>query len=594
MTPPALPTPEIWPSGTAIRLPLGVHTWTGRRGTLIRPGLPDADIDTAEGLEIGLATLISLAPSPLPPPLVREVAPIAPVAPVARPTVATSGRTSAREVIASFNAEHPVDALLGRYGATRTREGYACTCGVAHEHETQLIVTAQGRIVFFSPRCRWAPSRTDRNGRPIADAFDLYTQVEHRGDKTAALKAYNPIAPRPAEPEHQEAERAAPDAATLEARARDAARKREARRAEAAANREGARTRAAESTALGASPTAAGVLRLMFDIAGDRDWCRPSKAALAEQLGCSERTVQRALVWLEGRFITTEEHVNGAGIAWRGGRSGTPRRTFLREPLCSIGTPQTGEAGETRSDGEKGDMSPEYKYTEILEHVSDRVSAPPSPPAPGAPDGLDTWEWVDAAHGADELDDQVDSEPAASFSPPAAPPAPRRLRDMQGLDWHVAQLRALDEYRAQQAPPLAPIALPEPEAEDAPEVRGPPRDPERARQYWALLGKANKPTTGAAQRRALRLKAAELEEWYSALEAPALRPPPVASSHRPRVLALPLGEATGAPSPAPCPEPTPPPPPARGPWLPDDYDRDGLVDRLRRLREPATYAAAAD
>ncbi|NJN17392.1 MAG: hypothetical protein HC822_14530 [Oscillochloris sp.] len=203
-------------------------------------------------------------------------APAAP-APVRPLPVAPTGRRSAQDAIAAFNAEHPIGTLLERYGATRTRDGYGCACGEPHTHETQIAITRDGYAVFYSPRCRWAPQRTDRNGRPIADSFVIYTLIEHRGDTTAALKAINPwsgtrrSASFPPPPNDADRAQPSPDAR----RQADAARKRHSRRTDAAAIRQDVITRADADPLM--SPCDRAVLDTLIDIAGDRAWCRPSR-----------------------------------------------------------------------------------------------------------------------------------------------------------------------------------------------------------------------------------------------------------------------------------------------------------------------------
>jgi len=340
------------------------------------------------------------APEPVPAPVVRAVVRQEPA------TGPRTGRASASDVIATFNRDHAVESLLASYGATRSHEGWACNCGVAHTHATQLGVTSGGLAVFYSARCRWAPARTDRNGRPIADAFDLFTMVEHTGDKTAALRAINPIA-----------------GASAALRLREAERKREARRDDAAETLQAVRDRAAEDGELLADATASRVLHALLATAGLKVWCRPSVAALAERVERSERTVQRALASLEGRYIATEEHERD-GQRWRGSEPSRPKatalRTFLRTPLLSVGTRQSATIGVTR---EKAPCHP------II--VQERVSAGQGATTlAGEPAAWEAWEWTDAPHGAHELLDPapLDRLGGLALVAPAEPAAPGSLR----------------------------------------------------------------------------------------------------------------------------------------------------------------------
>ena len=314
---------ETWPSGQNIRLPFGVHTHTGRRGIYVDTSGANFDLDSPEGLVAGVSAARALARNE-PPPSLPEPEPPPPARVVA---VRLSPRRNAggvKELIAAFNCDHPIEALLGGYGATQTRDGWACGCGVAHTHATQFAVTSGNRAVFFSPRCRWAPGRTDRNGRPGADSFDLFTTVEYRGDKAAALRALRavePPRPRDFPTSPDEVDRRQSDGGRVEARRRDAERKREARRSEADATLQEVRDRAAEDTRL--SPCERAVLHALLECAGTRDWCRPSKARLCEMSGYALGSVKRALMRLEARAYFASQG--------DGGRSAdTAMRTFLR------------------------------------------------------------------------------------------------------------------------------------------------------------------------------------------------------------------------------------------------------------------------
>ena len=408
LTAAGLPTGEVWPSGVHIRAPFGVHTHTGRRGALIRSGLPDVSLDTPDGLALGLASLADLAPSPLPPPLTAPTPrPIASVGSTSRPLAGKGGGT-VRDVIAAFNQSHPIADLLTDYGAQRTRDGWACNCGIAHSHPTQLAETTGGNAIFFSPRCGWAPARTDRNGRPTADPFDLFTIVEHRGDKRAALRALRLAQPRrsavpPPISDTDDRQHTTPEA--IQTRQQDIQRQHEANIAAAIATLQAVRDRAAKDTELHSYPMAAAVLRALLEHAKNQTSCRPSKARIAAQLGCSERTVQRALVWLESRYIRTETFTTSAGHIWTGGRQNTPRRTFVKVPLHRTSTPQNAPAGETRADTP---VSPKYEYYESLdssESLAGEGGAALTPAYAAA--GLaamawELWEWApDAGDGGD-------------------------------------------------------------------------------------------------------------------------------------------------------------------------------------------------
>ncbi len=305
-----LPTKEIWPCGIHIRAPFGVHTHTGRRGTLIRPDVPDANLDTPEGLALGLDTLADLKPTPTPPPLPP---------PTPRPTATTTlsageAGGSVRDVIKAFNREHPIDQLLRSYGAQHTRDGWACNCGVAHTHETQIAVTNGGNAIFFSARCAWATTRTDRNGRPVSDSFDLFTIVEHRGNKSDALRALRGKQPRPSDAERQRASR-------------------ERQQQRLAEKRNAILDRAAEDAELVSQPTKRAVLAALLD--GSCLWNSDlasslSNPQLQEAVGKSERTIQYATAWLEERYFLSQIR----------GPKDTALRIFITHPRICVTTGQ--------------------------------------------------------------------------------------------------------------------------------------------------------------------------------------------------------------------------------------------------------------
>lgn len=321
---------ETWPNDANIRLPFGVHTYSRRRGRYVDTAGHSVDLDSADGVARALEAVCALEPNGPPPelPTPEPETETRPALHQLTPTAATIGggprATGVRELIAAFNNTHPIEELLRGYGATQLRNGWACGCGLAHTHETQLAVLNGGRAVFFSPRCRWAPRHTGRNGRPVTDSFDLFTTVEHRGDKAAALRALRaaaPRAPRGYPPIPDEPDRRQGGEAQAEVRRRDAERKRQARRSEADATLQAVRDRVAEDGQL--APCERAVLHALLECAGTRDWCRPSKARLCEMSGYALGSVKRALMRLEARaYIASQGD---------GGRSNdTAIRTFLR------------------------------------------------------------------------------------------------------------------------------------------------------------------------------------------------------------------------------------------------------------------------
>jgi len=250
-------------------------------GQLLRvPGTRNTKYDPAPLVELlhfdpatryALAELKALLPPvepPAPHPAPRPAAPIA--------------RQRGESLIATFNAAHNVRDLWTSYGGTIRGDTGACNCGVAHDNTTQTSFTSEGQIVFYTTRCGWAPSRTDRNGRPIADAFDLYAIVEHNGDKKAAVAALRSQEPRraPNYPTHPveagERRHSAPGAA--EARRLEAERKREQRRRATVATMDAVHERLQTDAELRRCPSYGAVLRELLNIAGGHIRCRPSVA----------------------------------------------------------------------------------------------------------------------------------------------------------------------------------------------------------------------------------------------------------------------------------------------------------------------------
>lgn len=586
----SLPAGEIWPSGQNIRAPFGRHTHSGLRGTLIRAGVADVSLDTNAGLATGIAALRDLPPSP-PPPAPNPIAqPVLSQQPQERVSRGGRGRVDASAVIRNFNAAHPIEQLLASYGATQMRDGWALNDGVSHSHTTQGEVTADGRFVFYTTSSPWAPRRTDCNGRPIADSFDLYTQIEHGGDKTAALRAINPIPARPSQvnyppPANHDARRHT-DPALVAARQRDAERHRAARRATALATLQDVRDRAAVDPILARRPSERAVLEAMLTIAGDRDWCRPSKSRLADMAGCSLGAVKRGLMELEARDYFTS---TGDG----GGPHDTAIRTFLRGSSPSQNTPAqdvptwitpAAETGRSYVDqvipesigrvdltesyraGEPAATSPAHELaqddlpedawvallalsapdpTELIDPAAiaawdvhgfcavptealpagDGVVLPARSPAPSiAPADAPPHELEPTAER------MMPSSDDPQQTPPNTRPERRRLRDMVPLSWHIAQLDALYQYEAERRVRLG-IEAPEPPAiVELPEVqriKGPPRDRIRRQRYYALLGRA-KTASSAKQRRYLQTQALTLEDWYTPDELDALHQRPAA------------------------------------------------------------------
>lgn len=264
---------EVWPgSNQGVRLPIGYHKRARSWGTMLTINQAGAieRLDLNDPAQRQQAWRILMAirnPAPPVAPIVEKPAPT-PI--IHRTSPRTAGHQDYREIRARFNAEHSWESLLERYGGQQRRDGWTCNCGYAHSHAVQLVVTNQDKLVSYSPNCRWAPlSGTGK----AQDKFGLYCLVEHHNNAAAAFQAYNPIEPRTKAaptPEHRTAD--------AERKRQERDRTREAARSAAAELQSQIADRAANDADL--KPRAQIVLQLLLDCARDRDWCRPSIAAL--------------------------------------------------------------------------------------------------------------------------------------------------------------------------------------------------------------------------------------------------------------------------------------------------------------------------
>ncbi len=516
---------ETYPTRKALRLPLGVHQWTGKRGTLLLQDGQHVDLDTgADAVAHALATIAALPTnqtSALP-----DVPPRTPAAPQARQTAAGT----ASETITRYNQQTDLMGLLESYGgkiAQRYGNGGAllhCPCG-RHSHgdrrpslEVHPARTARyGRFVAVghAANCLFATER-----RQVIDAFGVYCKLEGLTTREA-LYRLNPC--RPARPPRRRNE---PDPDERNVPPDDQAPETDvSRTAQQHARVDNSHTlhtelraRAQADADLGA--TAHRVLDALLIIANDRDWCRPSKPRLAAMLGVSTRTVQRGLVELEQRgYIRTDEHTTVAGVTYRGGYS-TPLRHFLRE---------------TRTETSSSAVSPVSEDTRSLQatHSEQACEAPP------------------VSVGAEPAGASYD--PAQDWTLRRDRPAPRRtwasrMRPKEAAVWQgVRDIRSAWVDRAGDG--LTPSAAVQHESTSnspsaghasepsvartftrstgkvqhaGPQVRPqPPSDPQRRKEYAKLLGKAKRVERSSPRQAAyLRSRARQLEEIL--ISAPAL------------------------------------------------------------------------
>lgn len=344
---------------------------------------------------------------------------------------AANERQNASDVIARLNRandagdylEHQGATLIGTRGTTRDYSGLA---GDVHGNKITYTVSpakdGNGHIcISHSPNGKLNKIDFPRGFR----WFDAICALEYSGVVIGALKALNPIQPRPHAPQPATVYRTVAQVA-------DAERKRAERRAAATSVQNDVRARASQDGELTKADHA--VLDTLLTVAGDRDWCRPSKERIAEMCGYALGTVKRSLMILETRGYFVSE---GSG----GGPNLTAIRTFLR-----------------------GSFLPEMIHESIpstdptLESVLACERAPDRPAYENVyASSLDDWAWSEVDHGADELSEldlpQIaeSAEPEAKTDPvsdlPAVALASLPVLDMGEIDRMVAEIQAVADAR---------------------------------------------------------------------------------------------------------------------------------------------------
>ncbi len=525
---------ETYPTRKALRLPLGVHQWTGKRGSLLLQDGQQLDLDTgADAVAQALATITALplnSTSALP--SVPRHAPATSQTHQAAPGIA-------KDTITRYNQQTDLVALLQSYGgkiATRYGHGGAllhCPCG-RHSHgdrrpslEVQPARSARyGRMVAVghAANCLFATER-----RQVIDAFGVYSKLEGL-TISEALYRLNPC--RPARPPRRRNEpdpderNEPPDTQAPEPDGSyaDTAAQRHARVDEVHALHAELRARAQADMELGV--TAHRVLDALLVIAQDRDWCRPSKPRLAAMLGVSTRTVQRGLVALEQRrYLRTDEYTTLDGVTYRGGYS-TPLRHFLRE------TPT-----ETSSNA----LSPVSEEARVLQTptLDQACEAPPvsvvAEPSGASYDPAEDWTlrrdrpvpqriWTSSMRPKQAAVWQWVRDPRSAWSD--------RAGDVASASPTVQEPALQRESPTDNRPPALMVfrasSRPARTVQHAgPQVRPqPPSDPQRRKQYAKLLGKATRvEQTHPRQAAYLRARAHQLEEVLISAPAPAIEEP---------------------------------------------------------------------
>jgi hypothetical protein len=461
----------------------------------------------------------------------QEVAPApARPSPKVSPGEAAAGRASLDDLKARFRAEHTVASLLEGYGAKQKGSSKEWSCPFCEHNHTYTLFIYEGRLFSRSPNCRIPQKRG-------LDAFGLYVLIEHNNDIVATTKKLNPIARSNSAPA-----RSLPDYLTeaeAERRRQDAQRKRSARHQVAAETRAEVRARAAADATL--RPSDRAVLDAMLAIAGDRDWCRPSKERIAEVSGLGLGTVKRALFSaakggrLEGRYFVS----TGDG----GGPKTTAIRTFLRGSFAPEMIPMLNHESDSYSDSvscEGGGVDP----AELLERLSFASYLRNLAAELGevldlaelASLSLVEQEACEARLLAQLADGNQVQAVAVAFADgacydPAADWTAGGVLDLsEWRDPRELRPRASGDVDDQAAPAELLDPMPEPE----PLVRSAPIEPAAAREYWAL--KHKKPVN-FKQARWIAHRLAELEIWLPASEALATTPerPPQGIRGIPRI-----------------------------------------------------------
>ncbi len=334
---------ETYPTRKQLRLPLGVHRWTGKRGTLLLQDGTAVDLDsgddaTDQALEV-IASLPTNSAERLP-----ELAPPAQPARSSHtpPTTRQNVPGSAKDAITAYNQATDLISLLESYGgriAERISGGGVlmhCPCG-RHSHGDRR------------PSLAIRPARSSRYGRYVAHGYStncqFYTEhgqvmapfdVRCKLDSVSpveALKQINPCRPtKPArsrrDPEPEHIVEPTWKELTAEQRAHTA-KQRQQRIEDTHALHAEIRARIEADPEL--SLRARAVLEAMLDWSTGQTFCRLSVKRIAVNLlQVSTRTVQRGMDELEQRgYIQSEAYCTASGQCYKGGYT-TTKRNFLR------------------------------------------------------------------------------------------------------------------------------------------------------------------------------------------------------------------------------------------------------------------------
>ncbi len=409
---------EPYPSGQLLRWHFGKHTWTGQRGTAIFQD--DTEINLDGGPDAIKAAIQDVKALPL---NTIDTLPV-----IDRPKQTRQeprlSSCEGKSVIQEFNRLTDAITLIEGFGG-RVSERYSdgsalvhCPCG-KHKHgdrRASLLIKPgkqKKHAVFgYSPNCAFYTE----SGQCI-DAVGIICYFEHLTyaefvKKYAPPREYTPTQRyKPPLPEPEPPRR---ELSPAERQQRAAERREEAQAIQAEI-----RTRAAVDPHLSANDRH--VLEAMLAIAGDRAWCRPSVARLAEMTQLSERTVQRSLAKLKAYGYIEDDPATA-----KGGHSTTIRR-FLRV---------------TANEAEIARVSPELSIKLDLntpaELTCERARAmPTAEPAPPAPES--------------EPQPVIAFEEGASYTPVDLPdvPAPEWRSSLTPKEFYIA-FRAEHDRREQE------------------------------------------------------------------------------------------------------------------------------------------------
>lgn len=180
---------ESYPTRKAIRLPLGVHRWTGKRGVLFLPDGMTLDLDRSEqAVKTAIRSLKTLPQNSieqLPPlPIVRQVSPDAPIK---RP----EAQGGSQNVIRDYNHSVNLITLLERFGGRVSQyfpndSGALMHCPCPHHQHQDARPSIEVRraknpqrygeyVVYgYSPTCVFYTERGQ-----VVDAFGVYCQMNN-------------------------------------------------------------------------------------------------------------------------------------------------------------------------------------------------------------------------------------------------------------------------------------------------------------------------------------------------------------------------------------------------------------------------------